>query len=730
MQIEATVLWQDFNQKYKTVTGDAAQLEAERARHSKTDKEATSLLTSQEAEAGTKIAAWWKLWRSSKRFSTFNPQGAHPDQFHTLLNGKTNIKRKFDHDGDQKLLRELESNPWKSDLFRNPDTHYNALNLFASGKITWQQKATLSLVIEICQHFDRYEAIELLNKEGTDFSEEAMPLVKNYIRYFPIHTSNPFIAPCNGFLTEEETKRLIALVHELPKSEQFIFAFREQRNNAEFPEGFPSKDVRARYQYARLLNRDGPDYQGILFFSHGIRDAIGLAHYGIKDWVPLIPRLGMQSIEDVEALSKKGARVAISAESRMLGLTKDQVSIHGSMVIYPDQFSHDEYHSCIASILGSEVLHALDAVIELTRAHFGIRWSKDIWNLRDADLSTLQTFNRNIADKSPAYITDLFATSLNHRYGNDLLSSCRDEMKDLYNRPILLGKDRYPSQILLNFALDLVINSKKWLDLSILDDEKLYPGVMCRLIKMVKYLKTTMMLSEHTIDTSKANILMLDYFVRSYGPCYRIDPDEFEVEIIWNEWKEPQSPPTELFCKMKQIAEDAEVYLPTVKNKQLLFGFIKSEEAVKKREESIAYQLSKNPALATDAVWIQSAYLKACETGNSANISYFFEHLNRHLDFETLHKGFAKACDIVFFDWLIAHTRILQIGDEKKSFPADFADISSDQELKGSSPDMWTTEQIVALKMSEDSQAAIELEKMRLDYAVYLNRLRSKLQTL
>ncbi len=725
---QASTLWQGFDERFKSVTGESRVLEERRALHTKKVEGAAAPISRQEQDAGSKIAAWWRELRNSKKFSTFNPQGAHPDQFHTLLSDRSDVKRKFDHQGDRLLLRELEANPWQGELFRRADTHYNALSLFASGKITWQQKATLSLVIETSRVFGSYEAIALLNEDGTDFSEQAKPLIKNYIRYFPIHSNKPYIHPSNGFLTDDETRLLIALVRQLPKSEQFIFNFFEQVNSDAHPEGFPTQDSRQRYRYSRLLKRDQADYQGVLFFSHGIRNAIGLAHYGSEDWVPIIPRLGEQSIDDVELLMKKGARLTISGESCTLGLVPASVSVHGVMSLYPDQFAHDEYHSCIASILGSRVLKALDRSIEVTREHFGIRWSKDIWNLRDGDLSTLQTFDRRVDDTSPKYVTDLFATSLNHRYGQHLLESCSEELQQaLVERPILLGRDRYPNQILLNLALDIVLNSDKWKSLSILDDETLYYGAMRRLLKMVKYLKSHGLFrdGEHNADTSKAHILVLEYFVRSFGKFYELREDDFELHVEWNDWREPATIPSHLFREMDTIAQDAEVYLLRVKNKELECAYVKSEEAVQKRNESLAYQLAQNPSLAENSDWVKNQYLYACKTANRENIEYFYsKQLTKNLSFETLHSGFLHVQSVDFFDWLVNFSQVLQLGEKKMLFPHDFEEV---EEVSGIDPDNWTTKLIVQLKESKDQSAERELEMMREQYALYLRRRRSTL---
>ncbi len=720
---QARSLWHAFNLKFETVTGDESTLKMQRIMHAK-KLETCGVFDNEKSEAATKIASWWREFRNSKKMTNFNPNGAHPNEFYTLLSGHNDIKRKFDHDNDIVLLEELNTNPWQSNRFRNPETHYNALNLFATGKISWQQKATLSLIIDTAQVFGEFEAIALLNEEGNDFSEKAKPLIKDYIRYFPIHTISPFYDPSNGFLTPEETRLLFALVLQLPKSEQFIFHFKEQHGNDLNPNGSPSADVNARFSYARLLNRSSLGYQGVLFFSHGIRNAIGLSHYGVEDWVPIIPRLGLQTIDDVETIGKKGGRLTISAESHKLGLVGAKVNVHGTMLESPDQFVHDEFHSLVASILGNKVLKAIDTLIEQTRSYFGVRWSKDIWILRDGDLSKLQTHARDIKNKTPEYTTRFFSSCIDFKYASTQLDNCPQEVQKLVaRRPLLLGTDGFPSQIILNFALDLVLNQEKWSNLHILAEEKLYTGVMCRLISMVKYLKVLDIFKEHNEHNAKAHILMFDYFVRSQGQCYSAEDDGFDINITWLEWKMPKNPPQNIFMEMQEIGDNADDFVVAVQNKKLLFGFVKNPNP------SLQRQIEKNPALRRDSVWVKAQFLKACETANTTDVAYYFDKLNEYHEFELVNEGISLAPSLAFFDWIINKSQFLKISEKNELFPDDFTDTSETSDNREKvNPDIWTNNHLIALKESQ-TNTDNELFQMRTHYINYLIQKRSLLQS-
>lgn len=703
----AKAIWQAFNHKCKNLTENQATLEEKLNFHLKKHKRSLALYQDDEIEVAKTIVDWWR----------------------------------YQNPNDVLLGNELEQNPWQSALFRDPETHYNGLNLFAAGNITWQQQATLSMIIETKQVFGDFEAIPLLNAEGTDFSEKAKPLIQDFIRYSPLHFASSYRHPSNCYLADEETQLLFALVRQLPKSEQFLFHFKEQHCNEIDPQGAPSKDVIARYLYSRLLHRSGNDYQGVLVLSHGIRNAIGLSHYDVDDWAPLIPRLGPQSIDDVDFHVVNGARPTVSGESQHLGFIAKEVNIHGSLKESPDQFAHDEYHSWVASILGNKVLKAIDELICLTRGTFGVRWSKDIWILRDGDLSKLQNHDRDVKDNSPQYTTRLFADCLNFQYASVELLNCTQEVQRfMEGRPLLLGTDKYPSQILLNFALDLVLNAEKWKRINILDDEKLYLGVMPRLIQMVKYLRKLGFISEHNSMNNKRNILMFDYFVRSQGPCYSETPLETgQISLAWNNWQEPAQVPKDIICQMQQMGLTADEYVPTVYNKELIFGFKKGEKGAQKpenkktnkkrdRQGEIEVLIEQNPELRHNKSWLNAQFIIACETENTDDVEYVLDNLRNVIDYELLFESLSKVKSMRFFDWYINRLKILKDSHDKR-FPVDYMDITVDDKMECSDdgPRAWTSDYLLSLKESDNEDAQIKLNQMEKQFVAYLHTKRESI---
>ncbi len=548
---DAIKVWEDFNQKIHSLT-----LDREPAQNIEVLNNAQ--VTDEQKAAGEKIAAWWRRARSSGGFIRCNPAGAHPSEFHTLLGGKV-IKKRLSYYQDAALLRELNTAPWQSERFRKPSSHHSALNLFAAGKISWQQKATLSLICETVQVFGDFEPIRVLNESGDDFSREAIDIIKPFLKYGPFHVQKPTFLPEDGYLNDEEKKRFIKLVLKLPLSEQYIFNFRNQYRDGS-NKGVPSQDSEMRASHTRFLNRSGESYSGILLLSHGIRNAIGLSHYSIRDWFPVIPRLGEQTIDDVEYFLKRGARVCVSGESRELGLAEATMYLHGLHMNYPDNFAHDEYHSWIASQLGEHVMGALDKVIELARGVFGFRWSKDLWILRDGDLATigsLSTF-QNLIQKN----TKIFEECLTGQYRPSIYGEIGNFVMERV--PFLYGKDGFPNQLLLNLIIDLVKNPDDWIEFYISNDEGLYDDNFSSLIKMAKFLNSHGVFTEN----SKSNILQFDHFVRAQGPL--------KNGVTWIKWKAPDAIQGKLLAEMLDIAKTSGTYEAKVRNKAYFLGFEKT----------------------------------------------------------------------------------------------------------------------------------------------------------
>lgn len=650
---QARQIWQQFNDKMRSLTVTTAP------RNVHFPNEVVLPLSKQEKQAATYIANWWRSIRNSQKTIPFNANGAHPPEFHTLLNNQP-VQKRLSHAKDQQLLKEITTAPWQSALFRDESMQHSALNLFAAGKISWQQKATFSLVNESMQCYGEFEAIALLDDNGLDFSPTALRYIAPFLKYTPFYIEEPSFLPKDGYLSDEEMMLFLALVRQLPKSEQFIFIFKEQhRSNANY--GHPTPDTVLRAAHSRYIERDGENYQGILLVSHGIRNAIGLAHYSVKNWTPLIPRLGAQTIDDVDFFINRGARVAVSGDSRALGLVGKRMNVHGLPMYYPDNFMHDEYHSLVASSLGANALQGFRRVIELARDRFDKRWSKDLWFLCDADFGSAGT-NRDDMD-SASTITKRFASGLTSVYHvRGYLDDCDEDIKStMEGKPFLFGPDQYPNQILLNFVIDLVRNPHEWHKLNINMDTYGVTKALLILRNMAIFLNQQGIFQQDTGDGQqhKLNILRFDCFVRAYGPLF-VDIDGARE---WMDWNVPREIPEHVMEQIRNLELECEHYQVKQRNKSLLFGFVKEQPEKlkarsKKRERDtlLAEEHSNNNSD------LCQRFLEACRLNNLAAVEDFLDNHHDLLDAELFVKAIEQVKSIELAE-------ILLIKSGKNKYP-------------------------------------------------------------
>ncbi len=568
--IHSTTLWAPFYAKYRSLTGsrqlirerfrrgtvsDLAQLDPEKRRKYE--------------QAVTTIASWWRKKRDSFRFIPFNPNGNHNDEFYTLLNDQT-VPKQLSYTLDQLFLSVITLGNWDSPYFRDPKMHYSALNLFSAGKISWIQKTTISDIIESTHVYGDFFACPIFT-DTQEFTQEAQDhlfpfLMKNYQ---------------GGMLNTAEKEQLRNLMLELPLSERYFFIFYEQKldenGSSPSPDNFKLRMDDEKYQPVKLLNVDLshpniPKYHGILKFSYGLENALGLINSGIEDWMPVISRIGKQQINDVDFYSQRQARVTESAESRFLGFIPEIIRVHGIRMAYTDYRAHDRIHADLCTWYGYPIRQAIERIILLARDTFNNTWSTDIWLLRDFVLSKSQDDLKEYIEKesliSPhEVITRRFDLALQTEYQIRNLEKIYNQYRmRLMGKPILFDNDWFPSHLALCFIIDMIKNPSIWLTFNIKSDENLYTGPYPRLIKMAKYANRCGWLNQNT----KENILRFDLFVRSQGPTYIQDQSVWVKDFLVPFPEEHQ----DIEALMEDIAP--EEYNPVRNNKVVFLGFRKS----------------------------------------------------------------------------------------------------------------------------------------------------------
>ncbi len=617
----AHAIWKEFQQKRKSLTGEHQE---KRDRYNKPiDKdtelnlerlkvEAPERYSRLEAAAKT-ISTLWKKKLNSGDSIPFNPNGNHPDEFHTLLNVSKNgeingnIRKTLNFDKDQKVLSEILAANYTAQCFSDADTHFSALNLFARGKIDLHQKTTVSNLIESSTVYGGHEAYPILDKKG-NFSLKAKELLLPGLK-----EKSVLPTPSWTVRTKEQFRNLVAT---LPESERYFFVYPNQQfdNNRSHPYEDASNfshELEHTSGSQRFLNKIHKNkvlefilklldvgilftsYKGVLTLSSGARDAQGLALYG-KNWEPLIPRIGQQNIEDIEHFSSKGARPTISPESYYFGITPRQEKLHSVSVKYPISFSHDDYHRMRRSNTDANIKSAFEYLISLSRDTFGYRWSKDIWLLRDFDLgfdfhvfpvknSLMRNFKLQFLYLSPlmkwlnpaAYHTVKFSQKLAIAYLANQLENCYPHVKrnlTIQIHFLLFDHQNHPSQILQLLILDMVMNPEPWAKNKIQANPGYFPIQFASLINMAKFLNKHNCFEK---DNMKANIIKFNAFIKSEGGVL-----EYTPAASAKNWHEPKSPQQAISrANLNQFdAEKIQEYDAVRNNKSVFLGFIRRDK--------------------------------------------------------------------------------------------------------------------------------------------------------
>ena len=537
------------------------------------------------------------------------------------------IYHKNDPCQDKLFYEALNHGDWSFFDLSHEQILESAFSLYLSGKLNFHQKFTVSDIIGSSKIYGKFIAHPVLDEDG-NFSSKALEL----------------FVPC---LREDFQDNLIELIKQMPKAERFFFEYFEQKldDNGSAPSkhSLLRENLATQFMFdvypIELLKMDWDKdddfqkyfsspyltdifyshnrannakmianitslthplklkYNGILKFSASITDAIGLIRDGVKNWGKLIPRIGVQTVEDIELFSKFNARPAPAPDAFRFGIFKEHEEVHLRLEAYPELLAHDEYHRRVLSELGRDFCHIIDAMIELARVTFGFRWSKDIWILRDLNLLreprfyiesfkkeiftseeflkcdgkiSSAIFREKISKSSNAlqqkYMTGLLAAALATTYAPEELDPCQDEDKKIMlERNILTTKENKISQFGMCFIIDLVLNRDKWLSLKVSDDplnwqQPFSPCYYAKLIEFVKVLNTRKFFK----DSMKANVIMFSNL---------LDHNKMTLDTNYGEaWSNLGAlKQNKQLDMMSEISIDD--YLPGRDNKNLFLGF-------------------------------------------------------------------------------------------------------------------------------------------------------------
>lgn len=624
-------IWQEFYSRQQSLTGNQ---QAYRDRYTqqllnpidfnalrKNDPERYQAFEA----ASTKLARFWRKYRDSEKAIPINPKGNHSDEFHTLINvdkaGKIDprIVKSLTHTKDKKLLDIINKGLYTSDAFSNEnsiETISSAFNLFASGRISQQQKTTVTNLVESSKAFGGHKAYAILNQDGT-FSPEAKQILLPELRKFG-HISGLLLP--RWTVRYEEQFRI--LVKKLPLSEQYFFVHPNQKRTASGSSPYvDTRDFSSQLESSTksiiLLNKGystgltkwlfsalGIDnltythYSGVLTYATGCRDAMGLAMCG-EEWEPLSPRIGHQTIEDIEHFSKQFARPTVSPESIALNIQSQTENIHSIKTGFPISYAHDEYHRTRRSVMNRNSQHAVERLIKISRETFGYRWSKDIWLLRDLDLgfvirfapgrilkslylillssALLKPILKSIAPNT--YHTLEFSKVLEIIYLDNQVERCYPSVRSKFgfNHDFLLGYDNLPSQIMMLLILDMVLNADTWNTLNITANPNYFPKNYASLINMVQFLKEQDLFTK---DDMKSNVIKLRAFMEQEWPhtdasASKVWRAPSDTRALLNKVAELKTELTQPLCDEYEVVRH---------NKSVFLGFVHKDKV--KQEKS------------------------------------------------------------------------------------------------------------------------------------------------
>ena len=565
-----------------------------------------TMLTQAEELAGTKISQWWRARRSSGKSVNFNPTGNHSQAFHLFLNNHKNIPKRLTHFQDQALLEDIKNGDWHSERFQKSNVHYSLMNLFAARKIDWQQKATLSDIIETSRVYGRFIPHCILTEAG-EFTEQARTHLLPFLKKSVVFEGQEAFS-------EDELDDFRKSVMTLPLSERFFFIFPEQKLNEQgsspsrhsllrdtfihrlFDAGLSvirtmrrqsakvSQKAFLEYknavennidEYWQTITTDSHaanlKYEGIVKLSCGAENALGLIDAGLKNWWWMVPRLGKQTIDDIDQLSQHKIRPTLAPESMHLGLVHAREHLHGGWHEYPEIVAHDDFHRKGTAMLGDDIHQGVERIITLARETFGYKWSKDIWLLRDFELYMENRDLKAIDQKEETAYR--FASTFFSPYSSDHLENCEEETKEkLKYGHFMMDENKHPRQMALVFVIDLIRNPQVWDEFNILGDEKYYLGLSYeKLIQMAKYLNNKGIFG----DSMKDNVIKFSHFIENESFVPTISEDEFLPFGLWDS----SDPGIALALEKIKDLETAD-FEPFRDNKRVFLGFRRIGENV------------------------------------------------------------------------------------------------------------------------------------------------------
>ncbi|MDP3704579.1 MAG: hypothetical protein Q8R24_01550 [Legionellaceae bacterium] len=389
------------------------------------------------------IQRWWKNVRSHDTLIPINLKGNHHSAFTHLVNNQ-NIKRSLHAVKQEELLHAMHSGNWNASIFQEETLPQLAMSLFASKKITQQQIYSILERHQISKDYPIIANVAILDDDN-QFTKDAVELL------LPTISNRKLLRA----LSAEQKEEFRLLVLSSPKSEQYFYItdLCKQSTIVETL-GRSMMNMDAIY-----LTQDNH----ILHLSSGARDALGIARFGEDEYVRAMPRLGIQTKEDIEDGVRKRARYAAM---HYPGSKPYGDKLHGwAGVDGMEATSHDIYHSNVMSTTPKIILKSLWRCVDIVRESTQLTWSKEIWEWIDFEFKYSFNNHKKLdhADMNEQKTTELFCDILSYGTAGNGPAGRRKRQGGYLNA----GQKAELTLLGTLIYLDMIKNKSKWSELKI-----------------------------------------------------------------------------------------------------------------------------------------------------------------------------------------------------------------------------------------------------------------------
>jgi hypothetical protein len=387
----------------------------------------------------------------------------------------------------------IEAADWSKILSFGENAYYLAVALSQRKEITADQRNTVLDVLSTTKDFKLKDIFPVLDADGK-FTVEAAKFL------LPALEKTGYLKK----LTPESREKFRQLILQLPKSEQFFYLTSSQRVGADSQnsgagyladlmmqtgallhsqgdhkklsggaDGMPSPAAGPSLGSGKQDAKQSPSFEHI-FLTTGVRNALGIARYGVKQHVASRARLGPFTKQEIQEGVRQGYR---SRDTRFPGV-KSPEGVHDfEVTVAAETASHDDHHANILSALPMPARLAVLRIIDVIRDDFkdfiapkdakaDDIFSKEIWEYIDADFRYFVLMMARNPDFDPEKLsvqemTQHFSEMLHLGSSNDRYSPRRSYLM------IKSGDTLSMTPVGIAVIIDMFSHRDKWLEMGI-----------------------------------------------------------------------------------------------------------------------------------------------------------------------------------------------------------------------------------------------------------------------